>query len=104
ALVGTPGYMAPEQVRADGPVGPSADVFSLGAVLFECLTGRAVFDGETTDALLAKILLEAPTRSRELRAEVPLALEGHVWKMLEKRPAARPDAAEVARELAALEA
>ncbi len=103
ALVGTPGYMAPEQVRGDR-AGPHADVFALGCVLFECLTGRSAFAGESTAIVLSQILLESPPLVRELRPEVPLALEGIVEQMLAKVEAARPDAKEVARELAALEA
>jgi serine/threonine-protein kinase len=104
ALVGTPGYMAPEQVRGDRDVGPRADVFALGAVLFECLAGHAAFWGDDPERALTKILLEQPPLLRALRPEVSLPLEGLVEAMLHKDPAARPDAAAVARELAVIEA
>jgi eukaryotic-like serine/threonine-protein kinase len=103
ALVGTPGYMAPEQVRAAPDVGPLADVFALGCVLFECLTGRPAFAGESDEALLAQILIEEPPLVRELRFEVPAALEGLVVQMLSKQAAERPDCAQVAREFAGIE-
>ena len=103
-LVGTPGYMAPEQVRGDATIGPRADVFALGCVLFECLTGRSAFAGASTAIVLSQILLESPPLVRELRADVPLALEGIVEQMLAKADVARPSAKEVARDLAGLEA
>jgi serine/threonine-protein kinase len=104
ALVGTPGYMAPEQVRADPNAGAPADVFALGCVLFECLAGRAAFRAETTEALFAQILLETPPLVRALRAEVPIPLEALVEQMLAKAASARPVAEEVARELASFQA
>ncbi len=103
ALVGTPGYMAPEQVRGDRAIGPRADVFALGCVLFECLTGQAAFFQASIDALCAQILLEEPPLVRKLRPEVSLGLEALVEQMMSKRESARPDAAEVARALAALD-
>jgi serine/threonine-protein kinase len=104
ALVGTPGYMAPEQVRGEARIGPRADVFALGAVLFECLAGRPAFFAEDAVQVLAKILLEEPPLAAEVRPAVPLALEGIVEAMLAKDPALRPDAATVAQELSAIEA
>ncbi|WP_437291340.1 serine/threonine-protein kinase [Sorangium sp. So ce406] len=103
ALVGTPSYMAPEQVRGAAPPDARADLFALGAVLFECLTGRAPFLGADTEAVLVKILIERPPAVRELRPLAPPALEALVARMLSKAPEGRPaSAAEVARELAAL--
>src|SRR5690349_19464855 len=57
-IVGTPAYMAPEQVRGDKEITARADVFAVGSVLFECLTGRPPFAGETLMAVLAKIAME----------------------------------------------
>jgi serine/threonine-protein kinase len=103
ALVGTPSYMAPEQVRGTAPPDTRADLFALGAVLFECLTGRAPFVSADTEGLLVKILVEQPPALRELCAGVPPALEALIARLLAKEPSRRPAAAEeVARELAAL--
>ncbi len=103
--VGTPGYMAPEQARGDRDVGPAADVFSLGCVIFKCLTGQAPFEGDHLVAVLTKVLLSQPLRVRSLRPEVPDALDALVARMLAKDPAARPaSAAEVAQALRTLAA
>lgn len=97
-LLGTPGFMAPEQARGDPELSPAVDVFALGCVLFECLTGRRLFDGAHVMAVLAKILLEEAPRLRELRPEVPDALDSLVQRMVSKDPARRPrDGAELAR-------
>ncbi|MRG95686.1 serine/threonine-protein kinase [Polyangium spumosum] len=103
-IVGTPGYMAPEQARADkAGVDARADVFSLGAVLFECLTGQPAFEGEHTFAILASLLLAEAPRVRDLRPDVPEALDDLVARMLSKDVGGRPaDAGAVARALAAL--
>ena len=99
--IGTIGYMAPEQARADDGIDARADLFALGCVLFECITGKRAFAGEYALAVLTKILLEDPPRLRELSPEVPAALDDLVASMLEKEPSARPaNAASVARALA----
>ena len=101
--VGTLSYMSPEHALGDVEVDARADVFSLGAVLFECLTGRKAFSGRHMTAVLAKILLEESPRLRELRPEVPRSLEALVSRMLSKRREDRPpDASRVAAELEAL--
>ena len=100
---GTPGYMAPEQARGDRRLDARADIFALGAVLFECLTGRAAFVGEHLMAVLAKIVLEDAPRVRELRHDAPRALDQLVARMLAKEPGARPrDGRELAAELTGL--
>ncbi|AUX32313.1 MULTISPECIES: serine/threonine-protein kinase [Sorangium] len=102
-LVGTPSYMAPEQVRGAATPDARTDLFALGAVLFECLTGRAPFSGADTEAVLVKILVERPPAVRELCPLAPPALEALVARMLAKAPEVRPaSAAEVAAGLAAL--
>jgi tRNA A-37 threonylcarbamoyl transferase component Bud32/tetratricopeptide (TPR) repeat protein len=103
--LGTPGYMAPEQTRGDGTrVDGRADLFSLGAVLFECLTGRPAFEGKHVMALLARLLFEDAPRVRDRRPELPRALDGLVADLLAKEPVARPpDAAAVARALEAMD-
>jgi tetratricopeptide (TPR) repeat protein len=99
-MIGTPGYMAPEQTRGDKDVGARADVFALGCVLFECLTGQPVFVGDNIMAVLAKILLEDAMRVSELRPDLPDELDRLVARMLAKRPDERPrDGAQLAAEL-----
>lgn len=100
-VIGTPGYMAPEQARGAPGIDARADLFSLGAVLFECLAGRPAFTGHQVMALLAKVLLEEPPQVVTLRPDVPPALDALVARLLAKDPADRPaSAAVVAAELA----
>jgi tetratricopeptide (TPR) repeat protein len=89
SVIGTPGYMAPELVRGERNIRPSADVFSLGCVLFQCLTGRAVFEAEEATALLAKILLQDAPHAKEFAPGLPDALDQVVAHMLAKDPAKR---------------
>ncbi len=101
--IGTLGYMAPEQVRGDRSVDARADVFSLGCVLFQCLSGQPAFKGDHAVALLAKVLLEDAPSAGSLRPDIPPRLVALVDRMLAKRPEARPaSAAAVLSELAAL--
>ncbi len=102
-VVGTPAYMAPEQARGQRELDGRADVFSLGAVLFKCLAGRAPFEGTSVMAVLTKVVLEEPPRLRELRPDVPAALDDLVARMLQKDPERRvQSAARVAEALEAL--
>ncbi|HWU85946.1 MAG TPA: serine/threonine-protein kinase, partial [Kofleriaceae bacterium] len=102
-MLGTPGYMAPEQARTGGHVDARADVFALGCVLFQCLTGVPPFDGDNAAAILAKILFGAPPRVSELWPEVPENLDALVAQMMSKEPSLRPsDGANLAAALAAL--
>ncbi|MBX3203622.1 MAG: protein kinase [Labilithrix sp.] len=99
-MVGTPGYMAPEQARGAREVDARADVFSLGCLLYECLAGRPAFAGENMAALLAKILLESPPSLREVGIDVPPALDELLSRMLSKHAASRPgNGSAVLREL-----
>ena len=93
-VVGTPEYMAPEQARGQHDIGPAADVFSLGCVLFECLTGQAPFAGEHIAAVLAKILFDDAPKLRKLRPALPPPLEALLGRMLAKNAADRPRDAE----------
>ncbi|XYI02280.1 serine/threonine-protein kinase [Sorangium sp. So ce1128] len=104
AVVGTLGYMAPEQARGDQEtLDARADIFSLGCVLFECLTGQRAFRAQHVAALVWKLLLEEPPRARALRPAVPEALDELLARMLAKDASARPgDGAAVARCLDAL--
>ncbi|MGK4001506.1 protein kinase [Sorangium sp. So ce1036] len=91
SVMGTPGYMAPEQATGERDrLDARADVFSLGAVLFECLTGRPAFQGQHVMALLAKLLMEEPPRVRNLLPDVPQELDDFVARMLAKDPERRP--------------
>ena len=95
AVIGSPSYLSPEQVRGQGEVTASADIFSLGCVLFECLVGQPPFVAENTTALLAKILFDDAPPLSQLLAAIPEPLEALVLAMLAKDPAARPADAEV---------
>ena len=88
-LLGTPGYMAPEQASCKPQLTPSADIFSLGCVLHECLTGQSPFAAPHFSAALAKVLLSEPPRLHALCPEAPPGLQGLVDHMLEKEPARR---------------
>ncbi len=84
SLVGTPEYMAPEQARGERNVGPSADIFSLGCVVYECLTGQQPFLADHIAAQLAKILFEEPEPIRQHVPHIPGALESLLSRMLAK--------------------
>ena len=99
-VVGTPEYMAPEQARGDRQIGPSADIFSLGCVVFECLTGQPPFVHEHIAAVLAKILFEEPPPLSRARPDLPADLGNLVARMLAKKPEARiANAIELKKEL-----
>jgi hypothetical protein len=92
-LLGTPGYMAPEQVSSQRDITPGADIFALGCVLYECLTGRQPFMAPLLQEVLVKILLAEPLPLRELREELPASWQMLVNAMLAKDPKQRlPDA------------
>ncbi len=90
-VLGTVGYMSPEQAIADKQLDARTDVFALGCVLFECLTGRPAFSGAHVAAVLAKVLREEAPRVRDLRPELPPELDHLVARMLAKERSARPD-------------
>ena len=103
-LLGTPGFIAPEQAYGAHGVAPTVDIFALGCVLFECLTGRRLFSGSNVMAVLAKVLLEEAPRLRELRVDVPDSLERLIARMVAKEPELRPqDGAELQDWLADLD-
>ncbi len=86
--VGTPAYMSPEQAAGDAIDGRS-DLFSLGCVLFEMLTGAAPFTGATVQAIIARRFIDTPPEVTSLRSTVPVAVSRTVAKLLEKEPGAR---------------
>ena len=98
---GTPHYMAPEQARGDrAAVGPATDVFALGVTLYEMLTLRRAFVGETGPAVLLDVLHREPTDAGRLNPTLPLDLQAIVQRALEKSPARRyPTAREFAADL-----
>jgi len=87
-LYGSPGYMSPEQVREE-PVTKRSDLFSLGSVLYELLTGKKAFGGENEYSILYKIVNEEPLPVLELRPELPKAFERILSKALAKDPSQR---------------
>src|SRR4051812_8496050 len=103
SVIGSPQYLSPEQIRGDDLDGRS-DIFSLGVVLYEMLSGRRPFEGDTITTLVYQILHKDPPPVSELRA-VPPRVETLLRGMLAKgRDERIPTAGEVARELAGIEA
>lgn len=101
--VGTPGYMSPEQTRGERALDARSDVFSLGCVLYECLTGRPPFPGEHATAVCTKVLLQDPPPLTSLWPEAPAELATLVGACLSKDVRRRPaDGSALARQLAAL--
>jgi hypothetical protein len=92
-MIGTPEYMSPEQAELLD-VDRRADIYSLGVVLYEMVSGRVPFDGETPLSIAMKHKTEKPRNVRELNAQVPPALEGVIAKCLSKSPADRYQSAE----------
>ncbi len=102
--IGTPGYMSPEQARGDRDIDARADVFSLGCVLFECLSGHPPFEGDHILAVLARILLEDAPRLADVCNDIPDDVDALVARMLAKSPRERPsDGAAVAIAIGAIE-
>jgi serine/threonine protein kinase len=84
SLIGSPRYMAPEQIRTVLEVDARADVYALGVTLFELLAGRPIFTGNTLEEILAKVLWNVPPRLIAIRPDIPKELDDIVYRCLQK--------------------
>jgi hypothetical protein len=101
-IFGTPQYMAPERITSID-AGESADLYALGVILFEMVTGKLPFEGDTIPAFFIKHLTEAPPRPSTMVPNLPPALEHLILALMAKKPEERPvDAHQVIKELAAI--
>jgi serine/threonine protein kinase len=99
AIVGTARYMAPEQLADSAAVGPATDVYALGAILYECASGRALVSGSTVQEVMYRIMNAEPLPLSELAPTLPRALADVIERCLSKSPKGRPSSTD---ELAAL--
>ncbi len=104
-MIGSPRYMAPEQVTAGKDVDARADVWALGVVLFRCTTGALPYGDAPTELLLAEVLTSVAPRARSVRPDIPEELDALIASMLSRDPIDRPpDGEAVARALGELTA
>jgi tetratricopeptide (TPR) repeat protein len=89
SVLGTPPYLAPEQIDGSSPAGPACDVYALGAILYECLAGRPPFRSEAVADILFDVLTREPPPPRLFDPRLPRDLETVCLKCLEKEPARR---------------
>jgi serine/threonine protein kinase len=89
ALMGSPLYMSPEQMRSTKSVDSQTDLWSLGVILFELLTGKPPFEGDTLSLIAIKVATEPAPLLRSLRPDAPAGLEAAIARCLEKEPQAR---------------
>ncbi len=94
AVVGTPGFMAPEQVTQSHPIGPATDVWGLGSVLYAMLTGQPPFLGANRGESMMMLIQQEPLRPSRVRGGIPIDLETICLKCLEKDPDKRYESAE----------
>jgi len=100
-MLGSPRYMSPEQAMGREIDGRS-DIFSLGAVLYEMLTGHYAFDGDSLPTIVYRVIHETPVPATSLRPQLPEGLASLLARMLDKNPGARPDARALVNALHAL--
>ncbi|HYM13019.1 MAG TPA: protein kinase [Bryobacterales bacterium] len=101
-VMGTAGYMSPEQVRG-APVGPGSDIFSLGCVLYEMVSGRRAFPGKTAMETMSAILRDAPKELTASGTQIPIEIDRLISHCLEKNPEERfQSARDLAYDLKAL--
>ena len=100
-MLGSPRYMSPEQAMGREIDGRS-DIFSLGAVLYEMLTGHYAFDGDSLPSIVYRVISETPVAAESLRPQLPAELLGLLERMLNKKPEDRPDARSLVGALHAL--
>ena len=99
-VLGTPNYMSPEQFRGEKTVGPAADVWGLGVIFYQCLTGELPFKADTPLHMAGQVQQVEPERPRRLQPDVPPELEALCLRCLHKVAQSRPSAAELAAGLA----
>jgi len=92
-MIGTVGYMSPEQARGEATLDGRADLFALGCLLYRCMTHGEAFGGAAPVEVLSKLLLEEPARVAEVRDDVPPALDDLIARLLAKDPRDRPSSA-----------
>lgn len=100
-MLGSPRYMSPEQAMGREIDGHS-DIFSLGAVLYEMLTGQYAFDGDSLPTIVYRVIHETSVPAESLRPQLPAVLTSLLARMLDKNPQARPDARALVEALHAL--
>jgi eukaryotic-like serine/threonine-protein kinase len=98
-IMGTVAYMSPEQAEGK-TIGPASDIFSFGSVLYEMLSGKRAFEGNSTAALISALLRDAPKPLSDIRHDVPAEIRRILGRCLKKLPDARyADATELAKDL-----